>query len=36
MRKLLGIVAVSVLAVAGASACTSSSGGSKVTLSVGA
>ncbi|HEY3631721.1 MAG TPA: extracellular solute-binding protein [Jatrophihabitantaceae bacterium] len=34
MRKLLGIVAVSVLAVAGASACTSSSGGSNVTLSV--
>lgn len=34
MRKLLGIVAVSVLAVAGVSACTSSSGGSNVTLSV--
>lgn len=34
MRKLLGIVAVSALAVAGASACTSSSGGGNVTLSV--
>ncbi|HEY3713115.1 MAG TPA: extracellular solute-binding protein [Jatrophihabitantaceae bacterium] len=33
-RKLLGLVAVSVLAVAGLSACTSSSSGGSVTLSV--